>query len=100
MRMPGVGSLPGPFVPAYRPASSLPLPSPPSLPAAQTVTTPSFTSARCSFAVALSGLNCDPPVGPYELLVTRIGGEAEALTCGPHGAAWWLSTQFRPVFPP
>src|SRR5215217_8005117 len=52
-RMPGVGSWPGGLV-------SDELPSPPSLPAAQTVTTPSAASARCSLTVAELGSN-NPP---------------------------------------
>src|SRR3954452_15888893 len=70
-------------------------PSPPSLPAAHTVTTPSAASARCSFTVAEFGSNAPPPVGPYELLVTLIGGQSAALTPAPQGASWCSSTQFR-----
>src|SRR3712207_9382888 len=86
--MPPVGSCPGGLV-------SEVLPSPPSLPAAQTVTTPSAASARWSFTVAEFGSNSPPPVGPYELLVTLIGGHSDAGTPAPHGASWCSSTPFR-----
>src|SRR3954470_15129216 len=56
-RMPPVGSWPAGLVIDVEP-------SPPSLPAAQTVTTPSAASARCSFTVAESGSKEPPPVGP------------------------------------
>src|SRR5438094_511206 len=56
-RMPPVGSWPGGLV-------SDVLPSPPSLPAAHTVTTPSAASARCSLTVAEFGSNAPPPDGP------------------------------------
>src|SRR5690242_16530551 len=86
--MPPVGSCPGGLVRDDEP-------SPPSLPAAHTVTTPSAASARCSFTVAELGSNAPPPVGPYELLVTLIGGQVDAGTLAPHGCAWFSSTQFR-----
>src|SRR6478735_4581903 len=84
--MPPVGSWPGGLV-------RLVEPSPPSLPAAHTVTTPSAARARWSLTVADSGSNPPPPVGPYELLVTLIGGQVAAGTPAPHGAAWFSSTQ-------
>ena len=56
-RMPPVGSWPGGLVTEAEP-------SPPSLPAAHTVTTPSAASARCSLTVAEFGSNSPPPVGP------------------------------------
>src|SRR5690242_1413417 len=84
--MPPVGSWPGGLVRDDEP-------SPPSLPAAQTVTTPSAASASCSFTVAEFGSNAPPPVGPYELLVTLIGGQALAGTPAPHGWSWFSSTQ-------
>src|SRR3954463_3553542 len=86
--MPPVGSWPGGLV-------SDAAPSPPSLPAAHTVTTPSAASARCSFTVAEFGSNEPPPMGPYELFVTLIGGQAVAETPAPQGALWFSSTQFR-----
>src|SRR3982751_4270138 len=52
--MPPCGSFPGGLV-------SDPEPSPPSLPAAHTVTTPSAASARCSLTVAEFGSNSPPP---------------------------------------
>src|SRR5215207_3174701 len=52
--MPPVGSWPGGLVSEAEP-------SPPSLPAAQTVTTPSSTRARCSLTVAEFGSNSPPP---------------------------------------
>ncbi len=55
--MPPVGSWPGGF-------DRLADPSPPSLPLAQTVTTPSLTSSRCSLTVAEFGSNAPPPEGP------------------------------------
>jgi hypothetical protein len=55
--MPPVGSWPAGLVTDAEP-------SPPSLPAAQTVTTPSAASARCSFTVAEFGSNSPPPIGP------------------------------------
>src|SRR3954464_2722316 len=85
--MPPVGSWPGGLV-------SDDEPSPPSLPAAQTVTTPSAARARCSCTVAELGSKAPPPVGPYELLVTLIGGQVLAGTPAPQGAAWCSSTQF------
>src|SRR3954447_26576719 len=85
--MPPVGSWPGGLVVDDEP-------SPPSLPAAQTVTTPSAANARCSFTVAEFGSNSPPPVGPYELLVTLIGGHSDAGTPAPQGASWCSSTQF------
>src|SRR4051812_1896474 len=85
--MPPVGSWPGGLV-------SDDEPSPPSLPAAQTVTTPSAARARCSCTVAELGSKAPPPVGPYELLVTLIGGQVLAGTPAPHGALWCSSTQF------
>src|SRR3712207_4133749 len=86
--MPPVGSCPGGF-------GSEGLPSPPSLPAAQTVTTPSAASARCSSTVAEFGSNAPPPLGPYELLVALIGGHTAAGTSVPHGCSWFSSTQLR-----
>src|SRR5262245_56796275 len=65
MMMPGVGSCPGGLV------ASL---SGPSLPAAHTVRTLSLAKARCNLAVAEFGSNAPPPLGPYELLLTLIGG--------------------------
>ena len=56
-RMPPVGSCPGGLVIDA-------VPSPPSLPAAHTVTTPSSTSARWSLTVAEFGSNSPPPIGP------------------------------------
>ena len=56
-RMPPVGSMPGGL-------DRLAEPSPPSLPLAHTVTTPSAASARCSFTVAELGSNSPPPEGP------------------------------------
>src|SRR4051794_40651997 len=85
--MPPVGSWPGGLVRDDEP-------SPPSLPAAQTVTTPSAASASCSLTVAELGSNAPPPEGPYELLVTLIGGHSDAGTPAPHGASWCSSTQF------
>src|SRR5215218_8575562 len=85
--MPPVGSCPGGFVIDSEP-------SPSSLPADHTVTTPSAASARCSFTVAEFGSNLPPPVGPYELLVTLIGGQTAAGTPAPHGCSWFSSTQF------
>src|SRR3954453_19773871 len=85
--MPPVGSWPGGLVIDVEP-------SPPSLPAAQTVTTPSAASARCSFTVAESGSKEPPPVGPEELLVPLIGGQVLAGTLAPHGWLWFSSTQF------
>src|SRR3954469_1101265 len=84
--MPPVGSWPGVLV-------SDSDPSPPSFPAAHTVTTPSAASARCSLTVAEFGSNSPPPDGPYELLVTLIGGHFAAATPAPHGASWFSSTQ-------
>src|SRR4051794_30853936 len=84
--MPPVGSWPGGLV-------SDDEPSPPSLPAAQTVTTPAAASASCSLTVAEFGANAPPPVGPYELLVTLMGGQVLAGTEAPHGCAWFSSTQ-------
>ena len=55
--MPPVGSVPGGL-------DRLSEPSPPSLPLAQTVTTPSAASARCSLTVADCGSNSPPPLGP------------------------------------
>ena len=54
---PPVGSLPGGLDRSAEP-------SPPSLPLAHTVTTPSAASARWIFAVAELGSNAPPPVGP------------------------------------
>jgi hypothetical protein len=54
---PGVGSMPGGF-------DRLADPSPPSLPLAHTVRTPSAASSRCSFTVADCGSKAPPPVGP------------------------------------
>src|SRR4051794_11661549 len=85
--MPPAGSWPGGLVRDDEPA-------PPSVPAAQTVTTPSAASASCSLAVAELGSNSPPPGGPYELLVTLMGGHALAGTASPHGASWCSSTQF------
>src|SRR5215218_3488594 len=84
--MPPVGSWPAGFVIDVEP-------SPPSLPAAHTVTTPARVSARCSFTVADLGSNVPPPIGPYELFVTLIGGQVAFETPGPQGAAWFSSTQ-------
>ncbi len=56
-RMPGVGSMPGGL-------DSDAEPSPPSLPLAQTVTTPSLTSSRWSLTVAEFGSKAPPPLGP------------------------------------
>src|SRR5919202_3484984 len=75
-------------------------PSPPSLPAAQTVTTPSAARARCSLTVAEFGSNEPPPTGPYELLVTLIGGQVPTGTPAPQGAAWCSSTQFSAASAP
>src|SRR3954470_7377663 len=69
-------------------------PSPPSLPAAHTVTTPSAARARCSFTVAEFGSNSPPPGGAQELFVTLIGGQVAAGTPAPHGWSWFSSTQF------
>ena len=55
--MPPVGSWPAGLVTAAEP-------SPPSLPAAHTVTTPSAASARWSLTVAEFGSNSPPPTGP------------------------------------
>src|SRR3954468_14898887 len=84
--MPPVGSWPGGLV-------SDSDPSPPSFPAAHTVTTPSAASARCSLTVAEFGSNSPPPDGPYELLVTLIGGHFAAAAPAPHGASWFSRTQ-------
>ena len=54
---PPVGSCPGGL-------DRLVEPSPPSLPLAQTVTTPSAASARWSLTVADCGSKAPPPVGP------------------------------------
>ena len=54
---PGVGSWPGGL-------ERFSDPSPPSLPLAQTVTTPSLTSSRWSLTVAEFGSKAPPPVGP------------------------------------
>src|SRR6266496_406635 len=78
-RMPGVGSMPGGL-------DRLLDPSPPSFPLAHTVTTPSAASWRCSCTVAEFGSNVPPPEGPYELLITLMGGQVEAGTPAPHGA--------------
>src|SRR3954468_23588220 len=86
--MPPVGSWPGGLVRDDEP-------SPPSLPAAQPVTTPSAASARCSLTVAEFGSNVPPPIGPYELFVTLIGGQSAAEAPAPQGASWFSSTQFR-----
>src|ERR1051325_7986201 len=85
MISPGVGSWPGGLVAEL---------SGPSLPAAQTVTTPSAASARCSFAVPEVGSNVPPPLGPYELLLTRIGGQPA------HGWLWCSRTQFNALSAP
>ena len=55
--MPPVGSWPGGL-------ERFSEPSPPSLPLAQTVMTPSAASARWSLTVADCGSNSPPPVGP------------------------------------
>src|SRR6476620_3043936 len=86
--MPPVGSWAGGLVRLFEP-------SPPSLPAAHTITTPSLTSWRCSLTVAEFASNLPPPCGPYELLTTLIGGHFEAGTVSPHGFAWCSSTQFK-----
>src|ERR671919_161321 len=57
-------------------------PSPPPLPFAHTVTMPRRASASC----------CRTMVGasaPHERLTTLIGGQMEAGTPAPHGAAWF-----------
>ena len=56
-RMPGVGSMPGGLDIDFEP-------SPPSLPFAQTDTTPSLTSSRWSLTVAELGSKAPPPLGP------------------------------------
>src|SRR2546430_7345602 len=83
--MPGVGSWPGGLVALL---------FGPSFPAAQTVTTPSEVSARWNFVVAEFGSNAPPPLGPYELLLTRIGGQPA------HGVRGWSSTQFSALSAP
>src|SRR5687767_6986556 len=85
MMTPGVGSWPGGLVALL---------SGPSLPAAQTVSTPSAARARWSFTVAEFGSNAPPPLGPYELFVTRIGGQPA------HGCRWWSSTQLSALSAP
>src|SRR6476469_6024951 len=85
--IPGVGSMPGGF-------DRLSEPSPPSCPLAHTVTTPSAASRRWSCTVAEFGSNAPPPDGPYELLITLIGGHTAGDTPAPHGASWFSSTQF------
>src|ERR687886_555980 len=80
--MPGVGSVPGGL-------DRFVEPSPPSFPLAHTVTTPSAASWRWSFTVAEFGSNVPPPDGPYELLITLIGGQTAGDTPGPQGALWF-----------
>src|SRR3954469_21920073 len=92
-RMPGVGSMPGGL-------DMLAEPSPPSLPLAHTVTTPSAASWRWSCTVAELGSNAPPPDGPYELLITLIGGHTAGDTPAPHGASWFSSTQFSAASAP
>src|SRR2546423_848703 len=83
--MPGVGSWPGGLVAVLLG---------PSLPAAHTVMTPSAASARWNLVVAEFGSNAPPPLGPYELLLTLMGGQPA------HGLRWWSSTQFNALSAP
>src|SRR2546423_5654276 len=83
--MPGVGSWPGGLVAVLLG---------PSLPAAHTVMTPSAASARWNFVVAELGSNAPPPLGPYELLLTLMGGQPA------HGFRWWSSTQLSALSAP
>ncbi len=85
MTMPGVGSWPGGLVALL---------FGPSLPAAHTVSTPSPASARWNLVVAELGSKAPPPLGPYELLLTLIGGQPA------HGLAWCSSTQFSALSAP
>src|SRR5256714_13395659 len=83
--MPGVGSWPGGLEALL---------SGPSLPAAHTVMTPSAASARWNLVVAEFGSNAPPPLGPYELLLTLMGGQPA------HGLRWWSSTQLSALSAP
>src|SRR2546423_3452591 len=83
--MPGVGSWPGGLEALL---------SGPSLPAAHTVMTPSAASARWNLVVAEFGSNAPPPLGPYELLLTLMGGQPA------QGFRWWSSTQLSALSAP
>src|ERR1700716_1402245 len=78
-RIPGVGSWPAGLDLSV-------VPSPPWLPFAQTVRTPLAASWSCRLMIVGSD-------APQELLTTLIGGQVDAGTPGPHGAAWCCSTQ-------